>query len=89
MRRRWLSAAAAALAGAGEWLALSRQGASPTPGPAPVPAGATVLQTLPDADGRPRVWRLERHEVAREALDERVLPAPDLRAPRAAPRERD
>lgn len=77
MRRRWLAVAALALAGAGGWLAWTGREPAPVQGPAPVPDGATVLQTLPDAEGKAQVWRLERREIAREALPDLVLPAQD------------
>jgi len=77
MRRRWLGGAALALAGAGGWLVWTQREPAPMQGPAAVPDGAAVLQTLPDAEGNPQVWRLQRREVPREALPDLVLPAPD------------
>ena len=77
MRRRWLAIGAFAAAAAAGWLVWTRREPPPLPGPAPIPDGATVLQTLPDADGKPQVWRIERREIAREALPDLVLPAPD------------
>ena len=57
-------------------------GSRATPGPAPVVDGEKVVQVLPDAEGRPQLWTLERREVPREQLPELVLPRPE---PRASP----
>lgn len=77
------------LVAASVWWGLRRQheeALAPRPGPAPVPEGETVLQTLPDADGNPEVWKLRKREIPRAELPDLVLPAPAQRE--APPDER-
>jgi tetratricopeptide (TPR) repeat protein len=45
----------------------------------PVPMGKTVTQVLPDASGKPQVWKLTKREVPLEKLPDMVLPRPKPR----------
>jgi tetratricopeptide (TPR) repeat protein len=48
-------------------------------GEVPVPTGETVERVLPDAEGKPEVWTISKHEIALEDLPDQALPR---RAPR-------
>jgi len=79
--RRWVLviASLAGIAG-GVLLWRWRETAIPT-GEVPVPAGETVERILPDAEGNPEVWTLQKRSAGRDELAAEMLP-------KAAPRER-
>ena len=42
----------------------------------PVPMGKTVTRVLPDASGKPEIWKITKREVPLEKLPDLVLPQP-------------